>query len=220
MPVVHIVRTDTVVGNRTAHVSFVRMENREARFAKNWERMFGVRIKDLRQAQDWTQGDLAARMTSAGYPMHQTTVAKIESGSRPTNVGELAALAAIFGVPIGDIFATVERGDARIIARMATLFDRWETARARAVRAKEEADRAFNRMAEFVQENHSEALAPFWDRARLWAEDVGEGATEADIDATHKTLMARAVPVEPFQEAEADALRILAAEREAGDGEH
>lgn len=91
------------------------MENRETRFAKHWERMFGVRVKDLRAARGWTQGELAKRMTSAGYPMHQTTVAKMESGSRPTNVGEVAALAAIFGVPIGSVFSADDEVDQMLL---------------------------------------------------------------------------------------------------------
>lgn len=69
-----------------------------------WERLFGGRVKDLRQAKGWTQDELARRMTAAGHPMHQTTVAKLESGTRPTNVGEVAALAAIFGMPIATLF--------------------------------------------------------------------------------------------------------------------
>ena len=43
-------------------------------------------------------------MTAAGYQTHQTTVAKLESGNRPTDVGEIAALAAIFSLPIGSVF--------------------------------------------------------------------------------------------------------------------
>lgn len=91
------------------------MENKETRFAKHWERMFGVRVKDLRQSRGWTQDDLAKRMTSAGYQMHQTTVAKMESGARPTSVGEVAALAAIFGMPIGSVFSDDDEVDQMLL---------------------------------------------------------------------------------------------------------
>lgn len=76
---------------------FVRMGN-------DWEQLFGARVKDLRQAQGWSQEELARRMTVAGYSMHQTTIAKLEGGSRPTNVAEVAALAAIFNMPIEALF--------------------------------------------------------------------------------------------------------------------
>lgn len=37
-------------------------------------------------------------MTDLGLPMHQTTVAKIETGSRPTSIREAEALSVIFGM--------------------------------------------------------------------------------------------------------------------------
>lgn len=83
---------------------FVRMENEHARFANSWERIFGDRIRELRTTRGWTQEELANRMTDAGYSMHQTTAAKMESGARPTSVGEAAALASIFGVTIAEVF--------------------------------------------------------------------------------------------------------------------
>jgi hypothetical protein len=47
-------------------------------------------------------------MTAAGYPMHQTTIAKMEGGNRPTTVGEVSAIAAIFGIPMAAFFDTYE----------------------------------------------------------------------------------------------------------------
>ena len=81
----------------------MRVENEP--LGKDWERRFGRRLKDLRTAKGWTQDDLAKRMTAAGHPMHQTTVAKIESGNRPTPVGEIAALAAILDFSISLMFS-------------------------------------------------------------------------------------------------------------------
>jgi transcriptional regulator with XRE-family HTH domain len=59
---------------------------------------FGQRIQTLRKARGWTQEDLARQMANHGFPMHQVTVGKIESAGRPTPVGEVMALAAIFDV--------------------------------------------------------------------------------------------------------------------------
>lgn len=60
-------------------------------------------------------------MTAAGQPMHQTTVAKLEGGNRPTTVGELSAIASIFGIPIAALFDTYETQD---YAELATLANR------------------------------------------------------------------------------------------------
>lgn len=191
------------------------MENRETRFAKFWEQMFGVRVKDLRTARGWTQDDLAKRMTSAGYQMHQTTVAKMESGARPTNVGEVAALAAIFGIPIGRLFSDDAADDAQASAAMARLFDRWESARQESIRAAKLRDDAFQELAHFVQKNHSDTLEPFYERVRLWAEYEADAKSEAEVDAIHAMVVARAVPVKPFKDLEDEAFRALQAERQA-----
>lgn len=199
------------------------MENKETRFAKFWEETFGRRVKELRSARGWTQGDLAQRLTAAGYQMHQSTVAKMESGVRPTNVGEIAALAAIFGVPIGHVFSSDPEGDVDIHATMARLFDRWESARQASLRADAIRDEAFEALAHFVQENHSETLEPFYERVRLWAEFESNSKTEAEVDAVHAMVVARAVPVEPFKEMEDEAIDRLLAERkeaEKDNGEH
>lgn len=76
----------------------------EEESAGYWELFFGLHVKDLRKARGWSQEELANRMSAVGHPMHQTTVAKLESGSRPTNVGEVAALAAIFRLSIAALF--------------------------------------------------------------------------------------------------------------------
>jgi len=62
------------------------------------ERLVGLRVRELRAARGWSQEALGRRMTSLGYPMHQTTVAKLEAGTRPLRVSELVALADILGV--------------------------------------------------------------------------------------------------------------------------
>jgi len=47
----------------------------------------------------------AQRASAFGFAMHRTTVAKVESGTRPTSVAEVAALAAIFDVEVSSLFA-------------------------------------------------------------------------------------------------------------------
>jgi transcriptional regulator with XRE-family HTH domain len=76
--------------------------------ANEWEKLFGKRVQDLRVAMGWTQEELAQRMTDAGHPMHQTTVTKLEKGTRPTSVAEVGALSTLFDVPIGALFGGEE----------------------------------------------------------------------------------------------------------------
>lgn len=64
-----------------------------------WERNFGDKVRQWRRKRNWSQDELAQRLRRHGFDMHQTTVAKIERGSRPLRVAEAAAIATIFRVP-------------------------------------------------------------------------------------------------------------------------
>lgn len=66
---------------------------------ENWERDFGEKVRQWRLARSWSQEDLAEKLRQSGFDMHQTTVAKLERGTRPLRVAEAAAIAWIFGVP-------------------------------------------------------------------------------------------------------------------------
>ncbi len=70
--------------------------------------MFGKRVRTLRAANGWSQGRVAKAMAAHGHPMSQQTVAKIEKGTRPTSVAELAALARVFGTSMSDLLAPVD----------------------------------------------------------------------------------------------------------------
>ena len=79
-----------------------------------WEQMFGARVKQLRKARGWTQDELARRLTAAGFPTGQTTVAKMESGDRPTSVGEIATIAELFETPVGVLFDRPDDDDVAV----------------------------------------------------------------------------------------------------------
>lgn len=68
-------------------------------------RAFGEQVRELRTAHGWTQVELAKRLTEAGYTMRQTTIAKIEAGSRPTSVPEVVAMAKTLDVTVGALFS-------------------------------------------------------------------------------------------------------------------
>lgn len=65
---------------------------------------FGRRVKDLRRSEGLTQAQLAERLSQWGRSYHQTTVAKLEAGTRPTSLEELIPLAAALGVSQREFF--------------------------------------------------------------------------------------------------------------------
>lgn len=67
------------------------------------EQRFGRVIRELRKASGWTQQELAERLTANSLPMRQNTVAKLESGGRPTSVAEIGVLAEVFETSPGEI---------------------------------------------------------------------------------------------------------------------
>lgn len=90
------------------------------------EQAFGLRVRELRLALGMTQAELAERMSSLGYGMSQTMVAKMERGARPTSVGELAVLGSIFSVGPADLLSgeTLPPEVARLSGRRHRLFGR------------------------------------------------------------------------------------------------
>ncbi len=63
----------------------------------------GQALRRLRLARNWSQDEVAARMTAYGYDFHQTMIAKIEAAQRPLRVRELADFAALYGVEVQDL---------------------------------------------------------------------------------------------------------------------
>jgi transcriptional regulator with XRE-family HTH domain len=63
-----------------------------------WEKSFGEKVRQWRRERNWSQEDVADKLRMQGFDMHQTTVAKIERGTRPLRVAEAAAIATLFRV--------------------------------------------------------------------------------------------------------------------------
>jgi transcriptional regulator with XRE-family HTH domain len=63
-----------------------------------WEKSFGEKVRQWRRERNWSQEDVADKLRLQGFDMHQTTVAKIERGTRPLRVAEAAAIATLFRV--------------------------------------------------------------------------------------------------------------------------
>jgi transcriptional regulator with XRE-family HTH domain len=83
------------------------MESGTAKGVAWVERQFGKTIKAMREARGWTQTDLATKLGTLGFEYHQTTIGKLESGARPLRIGELFAMAAVFGVSAVELVRSV-----------------------------------------------------------------------------------------------------------------
>ena len=95
----------------------------------DFDQVLKERVQVLRKSAGLTQRQLADQMTSAGYRMHQTTIAKIEAGERPVIVGEAAALAIILGVGLADLITDPAQNQGRRLAEVAELMaerHRWQ----------------------------------------------------------------------------------------------
>ena len=62
------------------------------------DEVLAQRLREVRASRMWTQDQLAEALAAAGFPIHRTTLAKIEKGRRAVSVGELFALAAVLDV--------------------------------------------------------------------------------------------------------------------------
>jgi transcriptional regulator with XRE-family HTH domain len=164
-----------------------------------------------REARKMSYEGLASRMGEAGCPIQASAIYKIEKSGRRITVDELLGFAAVFGLTVPDLLRPRE---VAISARLSRLFDKWEEARQESLRAQQRTDDAFQTMAAFVQENHKDALRPFFEMVGQWAESAGDSPSE--VDAVRAMVLASAVPVGPFQQMEKDALEALAAERGKG----
>jgi transcriptional regulator with XRE-family HTH domain len=58
---------------------------------------FATNIREERERQKLSQGELARRMAERGFPYYQQTIRRIEEGRRKVSVGEAKALAEILG---------------------------------------------------------------------------------------------------------------------------
>lgn len=128
------------------------------------EQFAGRRVATLRNERGWTQQELAERLAQLGHEMHQTTVAKLESGRRPIRLNELIALATLLEVPATSLMPQDGAPSAYEVARLeandlARQVDSWEKQRDHfqmgldhAIQRLEEANRAFEQALDRMRE--------------------------------------------------------------------
>ncbi len=76
---------------------------------------FGARLKQIREARNLTQHDLASRLRARGYGTTQTTVSRWESGQIPR--GYVAkALAEELGTTVDELFGADDEEEAAQVA--------------------------------------------------------------------------------------------------------
>ncbi len=78
---------------------------------ESWEKRFGEVVRGWRQDRNWSQEDVAEKLRHQGFEMHQTTIAKLERGTRPLRVAEATAIAEVFDMPIMAVFELSLHGD-------------------------------------------------------------------------------------------------------------
>ncbi len=61
-------------------------------------------MKLIREKHGWSQGELARRMTEAGWEgFHQTTISRIEKGERPVRLSESSGIATALGALVNQM---------------------------------------------------------------------------------------------------------------------
>lgn len=80
------------------------------------EDRFRQSLRQCREEQGLSMGELARRMVDAGWTdFHQSTVSRIEKGQRPVRLGEARALARLLGVHLG--YMTAPNEESRALQR-------------------------------------------------------------------------------------------------------
>jgi transcriptional regulator with XRE-family HTH domain len=81
-----------------------RDEQAEARWPIDLEATVAKNLRRLRESHGLSQEQLGSDLALHGFGMHYTTVAQVEVGARPLRLNEVAALAALFQVPIESLW--------------------------------------------------------------------------------------------------------------------
>lgn len=76
----------------------------EERHREDQAQWFGENVRKNRERKGMNQDDVAREMAARGWKWHQSTVYKVEHGTRRTEAFEVADLAEILGVPMGHLF--------------------------------------------------------------------------------------------------------------------
>jgi transcriptional regulator with XRE-family HTH domain len=170
------------------------------------EKALARRIAMERDNRGWTYDGLASRMTEAGCPIQPSAIYKIEKADPPRRitVDELLGFSAAFELAVPDLLRPRE---VVVNERLSRLFDKWEKARQEERAAQQRNRDAFEKIAQFVQKNHGDALEPFYQKVKEWAAATAPSDTEAEMLRT--VVITSALPVEALNRVQWEAIRAL-----------
>ncbi|WP_168214977.1 helix-turn-helix domain-containing protein [Mycolicibacterium sp. ELW1] len=137
-----------------------------------------MNIRQWRHERNWSQEEVADQLRLQGFDMHQTTVAKIERGTRPLRVAETVAIATIFRVPPLAVFLGPPPTEMPWALR--ELHDMIASAQNLLDQMKDEMSRSAGRYVD--QEAHVLALARMLNQTALEAERSQDGHTGSNED--------------------------------------
>jgi len=102
----------------------------EERHRAEQAQWFGENVRKNRGRKQMSQADLAREMTARGWQWHQSTVYKVEHGTRRTEAFEVVDLAEILGLPMANLFwPPGEVNEAAMVDSAITVLRRaWEDA--------------------------------------------------------------------------------------------
>lgn len=188
--------------NRVEHGSAAEVDRRP-----DPEAQAGRALRRLRVARNWTQEEVAVRMTAYGYDFHQTAIAKIEAAQRPLRVRELADFAALYGVEVQDLVYPPTRFLPEIDQEIAEVAARLDQARAAeaaashqlesARKATRDAEAAYQMsVAEIaVLEGRLTSLSADRARATSWESDLDSSLPEGTDGIEQNTLAPTAASI-------------------------
>ncbi|MEV6907991.1 helix-turn-helix transcriptional regulator [Amycolatopsis sp. NPDC051071] len=90
---------------------------------EEYEEVLSSKIRQLRTDRGWSQEDLANHLERVGFKMHQTTIAKLESGKRPIRASEVFALSYVFRIPMEALWSLPTPGEPAPLSKMREEFD-------------------------------------------------------------------------------------------------
>jgi transcriptional regulator with XRE-family HTH domain len=90
---------------------------------------FGERLRDLRDGEDWTQTQLADKLSTHGIHMTAAQIARIEKGERSVRAVEAAALADLYKISVDALLGRKGRPKSDFMHALRGLVDAKEQAR-------------------------------------------------------------------------------------------
>jgi transcriptional regulator with XRE-family HTH domain len=91
---------------------------------RKWvEDRFRKSLHEERKYRGWSQDELADKLSARGVPMHWTTVAKIEKGTRSVRIDEAAEIAGLLGVSLDSLLGRGTDADADLAFTLRTFLD-------------------------------------------------------------------------------------------------